>query len=97
PPQPSDLDHLEIFLARPAVGAAPGEGHVVPARARGDSGLRITLRFVVGEAADEAHVRLHSWYPSMSRLHDGCAGDTSWMDTTNEDVHVPHLRLHLRR
>ena len=54
-----DLDHIEVFPARPAVGAAPGQRDVVPARSGRDSFLGQSLGFVVDEAADQAHVLLH--------------------------------------
>jgi uncharacterized protein YbaP (TraB family) len=55
----SDLDHLEIFLAGTAVGAAPAQGHVVPFRARVDTPLGIALGFFIDVPANHAHISFH--------------------------------------
>src|ERR1041384_7005346 len=53
-----DLHHLEILLARAALGAGPVHRHVFPARAGLDAFVGQPRRLVVDEAADEAHPRL---------------------------------------
>jgi len=54
----SDLDHLEVFLARAALGARPVDGNVFPARARRNTLVRQTGFFVVNPAANQAHPAL---------------------------------------
>jgi len=57
-PRTSDLDHLEVFLARAAFRAGPVNGNVLPARARRNAFLRQTGFFVVNPAANQAHPAL---------------------------------------
>ena len=54
----SDLHHLEVFLARAALGTGPIDGNIFPVRARRDSFLWQTGFFVVNPAADQAHPAL---------------------------------------
>ena len=63
----SDLDHLEVFFAGAAIGAAPRERNVGPFRARRDPFVGPAFGFVVDEAADETHVFLHVTYPPNAR------------------------------
>jgi len=55
----SEFHHLEVFLARAALGAGPVGRHVLPFRAWRDAFVRRTRGFVVDPAADEAHVLFH--------------------------------------
>jgi len=54
------LDHLEVLLARAAVGAAPGKGHIAPSCAGRDTGFGLALFLVVHETANQTHVGLHT-------------------------------------
>src|SRR5262245_51879588 len=56
----SHFDHLEVFLARPALGTGPVGRDILPARARRDAFLGQPGRFVVDESAYETHVRLEN-------------------------------------
>lgn len=51
----SDLRHLEVFLARAAFRARPVDGHVFPARTRGDALFRQPCLLVVDPTANQAH------------------------------------------
>src|SRR5687768_4940617 len=51
----SNLDHLEILLARTALWTSPVHRYVGPGGARGQAMLWIADRFVVDPAADQAH------------------------------------------
>ncbi len=51
----SDLNHFEIFLARPAFRACPVNRHVFPAGAWRNPFFRQTRLFVVHPAANQAH------------------------------------------
>src|SRR6185369_6576919 len=53
----SDLDHLEIVLARAAFRAGPVHRHVFPARPGGDAFVGQPRGLVVHPSADEAHPR----------------------------------------
>ena len=55
----SDLDHLEIFLAGAAVGAAPAQGHVFPFGARIDAPLGVALGLFIDIPANHAHISFH--------------------------------------
>ena len=67
-PADSDLDHLEVFLARAALGASPVNGNILPARAGRDAFVWQTGFFVVNPAADQAHPAsiFHSYAASKS-------------------------------
>ncbi len=64
----SDLDHLEVFLARAAFGAGPVDGHIFPARAGRNAFVWQTGFFVVDPAADQTHPAFifHSYTASKS-------------------------------
>ena len=55
----SDFDHLEIFLAGAAIGAAPAQRHVVPLGARVDAPLGVARGFFVDVPANHAHISFH--------------------------------------
>jgi len=55
----SDLDHLEIFLAGAAIGAAPAQGHIVPLGARVDAPLGVARGLFVDVPANHAHISFH--------------------------------------
>lgn len=70
------INHLEIILANPAVGALPVGWHILPARAGGDTILRPTLGLIINEATYHALPLLHTLiriacvrtdYPARSR------------------------------
>ncbi|VWC29916.1 hypothetical protein BUB20358_06304 [Burkholderia ubonensis] len=54
----SDLDHLEVFLARAAFRTRPVDRDVFPARARGDALFGQPGFFVVNPATNQAHPAL---------------------------------------
>src|SRR5215203_4132898 len=53
-PRLADDAHLKIALARRAIRAGPGFGHIFPARACGDPFIGHAFRFVVNERAQRA-------------------------------------------
>src|SRR5688572_6597453 len=57
-PMRSNFNHLEVFLARAALGAGPVHRDVLPPGSRRNAFVGQARRFAVDETADEAHVRL---------------------------------------
>ena len=51
----SDLHHLEIFLARTALGTGPVHRNRFPLRARQNTVIRIACGFVIDPPANQAH------------------------------------------
>lgn len=51
-------NHLEVFLARAALGASPIHRHIGPARTGSDSFIRQTCCFVVNPSANQTHPSL---------------------------------------
>src|SRR5690349_8021731 len=68
---PSELDHLEIVLARAAFGAGPVRRNVFPAGAGRDAVFRRSDGLVVDPAADQAHVFFHRAKRVMRRPKAG--------------------------
>src|SRR5262249_13923395 len=67
----SELHHLEVFLAGPALRAAPARRDVLPTRAGRDAVLGPSLRLVVDVAAGEAAPGLvrHGGRRGGGRIH----------------------------
>src|SRR5690606_4988062 len=70
-PPGSDLDHLEVFLARMALRAGPVGRDVFPARARRDALVGQAGGLVVDEAANQAHPGLVGGIGHESALLEG--------------------------
>ncbi|CAM2191851.1 protein of unknown function [Paraburkholderia kururiensis] len=72
----SDLNHLEVFLARAALGTGPIDRDILPARARCNTFFWQSGFFVVDPAADQAHPAsiFHSYAASKSLKITGKTG-----------------------
>src|SRR5688500_2899803 len=69
----SDFHHFEVFLARAAFGARPVHRHVLPAGPGRDAFFWNAGRFVIDEAADEAHVRFEYFSVCVCHFLSGIA------------------------
>ena len=56
----SDRHHLEVFLARTALGASPVHGHLLPGGAGRNAFVRRASLFVIDPSANQAHPGFHS-------------------------------------